>query len=183
MRQLVTTHSLEISSPAEVVGARASRIDYQLQRVELPCPELNRFLYASVGAEWMWYQRLSWSYAQWLEFLEREEVGTWVAYVRGTPAGYFELERQHGGSVEIAYFGLMPQFIGKGMGGGLLTDAIDMAWAFGASRVWLHTCSLDHPSALANYQARGFRLFKTVEEYEELPDAPLEPWPGAFPVS
>ena len=183
MRQLVITHSLEINSTDDVRRGRASRVAYELKRVELPCPELNRFLYASVGARWAWHQRLSWTYQQWLDFLDREAVGTWVAYVRGTPAGYFELERQDDGSVEIAYFGLMPQFIGQGMGGALLADAIDAAWAFGARRVWLHTCSLDHPSALANYQARGFRVFKTVEEHEELPDQPLEPWPGAYPLS
>jgi len=103
--------------------------------------------------------------------------------VKGTPAGYFELEDQRDDVVEIVHFGLMPQFIGKGIGGALLTDAVNTAWARGAKKVWLHTCSVDHPSALGNYQARGFRLFKTVEDYEDLPDAPLEPWPGALAPS
>ncbi len=181
MRELVTTHSLELTAREQLQAARPSRQAYELRRVELPCPELNRFLYASVGAAWTWYQRLTWTYAQWMAFLDRDEVGTWIAYVQGTPAGYFELERQQGGSVEICYFGLMPQFIGQGLGGALLTDAVETAWSLGASRVWLHTCSLDHPSALGNYQARGFKIFDTVEEFEELPDEPLQPWPGAFP--
>ena len=84
-------------------------------------------------------------------------------------------------SVEIAYFGLLPPFIGQGMGGALLSDAVAAAWEFGAKRIWLHTCSMDHPSALANYQARGFKIFETVDDYEEVPDKPLQPWSNAYP--
>ena len=65
------------------------------------------------------------------------------------------------------------------MGGHLLTAAIDRAWGMGADRVWVHTCDLDHPSALPNYQARGMRVFRVEQKVEELPDEPLEPWPGA----
>ena len=67
------------------------------------------------------------------------------------------------------------------MGGALLSDAVRTAWTLGARRVWLHTCSLDHPAALGNYQARGFRLFDTEVKLEELPDHRLEPWAGAYP--
>lgn len=180
MKRLVTTHSLEINSSEAIVPAEKAGLDYLLVRAEIASPELNRYLYASVGARWCWYERLTWDYSQWLAFLQRDEVGTWVAYVKGTPAGYFELERQAGNSVEIAYFGLLEQFMGKGLGGALLTDAIREAFAFGGERVWLHTCSLDHPMALKNYEARGFRIFRSEEVYEELPDEPLTPWPGAY---
>lgn len=184
MEELVTTYHLEINDPADFTPTAASRTAYEVVRARVPLPELNRFLYASVGADWRWYMRLTWDYAQWRDYLERDEVGTWIAYVDGTPAGYFELERQPPDSVEIAYFGLMPQFIGGGMGGALLTDAVNAAFEFGAggrdaTRVWLHTCTLDHPAALGNYQARGFRIFDTVEEVEEVPDGPMDPWPGA----
>jgi GNAT superfamily N-acetyltransferase len=93
--------------------------------------------------------------------------------------GYFELEQQTQGNVEVAYFGLLPQFVGKGLGGQLLTAAVSRAWELGARRVWVHTCDLDHPRALENYQARGFRVFKVEARLEELPDTPLELWPGA----
>jgi GNAT superfamily N-acetyltransferase len=75
-------------------------------------------------------------------------------------AGFFELERHDDGSVEISYFGLMPMGIGQGLGRALLTTAIDEAWSLKPvpSRVWLHTCTLDHPAALANYLARGFQV-------------------------
>ena len=184
MRELVTTYHLELTRPEALVPAAASRTPYRVERSTVPVPELNRFLYASVGADWCWYMRLEWSYDQWERYLAREEVGTWLAYVEGTPAGYFELERQPPDSVEIAYFGLLPQFIGRGMGGAFLTDAVRTAFEFGAdgpdaTRVWLHTCTLDHPAALANYQARGFRIFDTVALEEEVPDGPMDPWPGA----
>jgi GNAT superfamily N-acetyltransferase len=173
----VTTHHLELTEPERFRPASAG-LAYELRQVEHPTPELNRFLYATVGAQWFWYERLAWSRARWLEFLDRPEAATWVAYVDGSPAGYFELEDQPGGSVEICYLGLLPRFVGQGMGGALLTDAVRAAWDRGASRVWLHTCSLDHPSALGNYLARGFSLFDTVTTVEHLPEPMPEPWPG-----
>ena len=81
--------------------------------------------------------------------------------MQGTPAGYFELARRDAGQVEIAMFGLLPPFIGRGVGGALLTAALRRAWEEGTRRVWLHTESSDHPHALANYQARGMRVYKT----------------------
>jgi GNAT superfamily N-acetyltransferase len=77
------------------------------------------------------------------------------------------------------HFGLLPGFIGRGLGGELLTAATSRAWEMGAGRVWVHTCTLDHPQALPNYRARGFHVFHTEEKLEELPDEPLQPWPGA----
>jgi len=89
-----------------------------------------------------------------------------VAYVEGTPAGYFQLDAAtEPGSVEIAYFGLAPDAIGQGLGKHLLSCAVRDAWALGPKRVWLHTCTLDHPHALPNYQKRGFVPYKT-ETYE-----------------
>ncbi|MGE0625304.1 MAG: GNAT family N-acetyltransferase [Pseudomonadales bacterium] len=201
MKERVTTYHVEIDDPAAFRPAGPGRIAYEVRRSRVPLPELNRFLYASVGAEWRWYMRLGWSYRQWERYLDRPEVGTWLAYVDGTPAGYFELEWQPPRSVEIVYFGLMPQFVGAGMGGAFLGDAVRTAWDFGREflasdagasadaapgadvRVWLHTCSLDHPQALANYQARGFSLFDVVETVEEVPDGPMDPWPGAGRVT
>ena len=81
--------------------------------------------------------------------------------------GYYELHRPDGENAEIRYFGLAPQFLDKGFGGPLLSQAIRSAWEWpGTRRVWVHTCSLDHPAALANYQARGLQLYK--QEHEAL---------------
>lgn len=179
VERLVTTTHLEMADRGQLRPARSATVPFDLVRVEIPCPQLNRFLYTAVGARWTWYSRLPWSRARWLAYLDRPEVETWVAYVSGTPAGYFELERQDEGSMEIAFFGLLPSFIGKGLGGHLLPAAATRARVMGAKRVWLHTSDLDHPRALANYQARGFMVFKVEQNVEQIPDAALEAWPGA----
>jgi len=176
----VIIYHLEMTDPAELRSSPTPEIDrdcapgrgyasrvphtrpfcIEVKQAKIPCPELNRFLYTTVGADWQWTDRLGWTREQWLQYVDRAEMETWVAYVAGTPAGYFELEMQPGANVEIAYFGLLPQFIGRGIGGYLLTVAVQRAWAMGAARVWVHTCMMDHPGALSNYQARGFRIFK-----------------------
>jgi len=123
----------------------------------------NRAFYALVGQGWKWTARSEWTEAQWREYAEDPAVRTWIAR-RGTDlAGYFELRRE-GDEVEIAYFGLAPDFTGKGLGGEFLSRALDEAWGWGARRVWLHTCSLDHPGAVPNYLNRGMTVCKVVEE-------------------
>jgi len=175
----VITHHLEMIDPAALRPATNKVTDFEVKHARVPCPEVNRFFYTAVGGDWYWIDRLSWSYERWLAYLDRPEVQTWVGSAAGTPAGYFELEAQAGNNVEIAYFGILPQFTGQGLGGALLTAAVQRAWQMGPSRVWVHTCSLDHPSALANYLARGFRIFKEEEADLNLPGEPPGPWPGA----
>ena len=157
---IVTTY-LEITALADLRPAREPRVPFTLARVGIPTPELNRLLYIGVGAAWQWRDRLEWDRARWLQYLDRPELETWVAYVRGTLAGYFELERQ-GEDVEIAYFGLLPAFTELGLGGAVLTRAIRRAFEIGAARAWVHTCTLDHPQALANYLARGMQAYRTT---------------------
>ena len=159
--------------------ASDSERNYELHKATTPLPELNRFLYATVGAACMWYMRLSWNYQQWSDYLSNTNIETWVAYQGATPIGYFELERQAMGTAEIVYFGLVPEFVGKGLGRQLLTDAIAKAWAIGEKRIWLHTCTLDHPNALPNYLNRGFKIFKEEEFEDDIPSVPLQPWIGA----
>jgi ribosomal protein S18 acetylase RimI-like enzyme len=164
MSQQVTVTHLEMTDRSGFCPAEPFNALLTVIRAEIPCPDLNRFLYVAVGRGWSWTDRLSWSRAKWKQYLDRPELETWVAYVKGTPAGYFELERQPGENVEIVYFGLLPEFVGRGLGGALLSQAVERAWEMGSKRVWLHTCDLDHPAALRNYQARGFRIFKTEFE-------------------
>ncbi|MFJ7044605.1 GNAT family N-acetyltransferase [Streptomyces sp. NPDC101112] len=188
-RSTLTTWSLEQTSPGDLLPAAAPEgDDVRIVRAEVPSPEFSRFLYASVGGDVLWIDRLAWSYAQWQEHLRRPGVETWVAYDRGTPAGYVELEPQDGGAVEIVYFGLIPAFRGRRIGGHLLSYGTARAWDLAerwpalppTKRVWLHTCSRDSEHALANYQRRGFRLFDTKVTEEADVVAP-GPWPGALP--
>ena len=155
----VTTWYLEMHDSAHLRGVDPVA-EFAIRECEVRVPQFNRFLYRYVGADWQWIDRREWSDAAWDGYVMREELRTFVGYVGGTPAGYYELEKQPADAVEIAYFGLGPPFIGRGFGRYLLTHAIATAWDWGARRVWVHTCSLDHPSALHNYQARGMAVYK-----------------------
>lgn len=157
----------------------SARPDAQVVRVSIPSPELNRFLYTAIGGDWYWLERLPWTYQDWQRYLDRTELQTWLVTVGGVPAGYFELEHQPGGDVEIVYFGILPQFTVSGLGGWALSRAVDCAWEMGAKRVWVHTCDFDHPRALANYLARGFKVFKTETKEEDLPERSVGPWPNS----
>jgi GNAT superfamily N-acetyltransferase len=155
---------LEMLSPEALRPKHTTDPDFRMLETAVPQPLFNKYLYALVGRDWHWIDKLRWTDEQWQEYATDPGLRTWVAYKGGTPAGYFELQKQPGDNIEIAYFGLTPDFIGQGFGGALLTEAITQAWAWEASRVWVHTCTLDHPGALANYQARGFMLYDTVEK-------------------
>jgi GNAT superfamily N-acetyltransferase len=111
---------------------------------------------------WSWSDKRVWSDEQWKEYGLAPELRTFAAYYEHSLAGYYELRRDDGGGVEIAYFGLLPEFIGRGLGGALLTSAIEEAWRTSPpiNRIWVHTCNLDHPAALSNYQARGMVIYK-----------------------
>jgi GNAT superfamily N-acetyltransferase len=135
------------------------------------CPaSFFRYLYAEVGRGYFWLERIRWTDEQIRARLGDPAVSLFLLTVAAAPAGYFELEKHHDGSVEVVYFGLLPEFQGHGLGKFMLTEATEAAWALGASRVWLHTCSLDHPGALANYLARGFRPLRTETYEASLPE-------------
>ena len=146
--------------PGDLRSSLPAPVNVEIKQQADPAPELGQYLYATVGKDWHWIDRLPWSRDRWLVYLRQPHIETWVAYMEGTTVGYFELAIDPDHQVEFAYFGLLPQFIGQGFGGHLLTVAVQRAWEKGASRVWLHTSTRDHPHALANYQARGFKVFK-----------------------
>ena len=158
-------------------------------RAEVVSPELNRYLYTAVGGDWLWTDRLGWTWQQWHDWLDRPGVETWLALERGTPAGYAELDGTYDdGEVEIAYFGVLPAFTGRGLGGHLLTEAIRRAWTLAdrwplppTRRVWVHTCSNDGPAALANYRARGLRTFRTDPRDRRAAGRPRRPVAGREP--
>jgi ribosomal protein S18 acetylase RimI-like enzyme len=127
----------------------------------------NRDLYFAVGEQWLWIDKRPWTAEQWKEYVSQPELRTFAAYYDDALAGYYELRQDGENGVEIAYFGLLPEFIGRGLGGALLTSAIEEAWSrrggIAPKRVWVHTCNRDHQQALANYQARGLVTYKVEE--------------------
>lgn len=186
---LVTTTHLEQTSPGQLAaGARPLPAGTRVERVEAATPEYSRFLYRSVGSAWNWADRLVLARDQWQKLLDTPGSETWVLTAGGAPAGYVELlgrPEAGGTAVEIMYFGLFPEAIGRGLGAGLLTEGLRQAWQLASRwpdfapvhRVWVHTCSLDGPAALANYQARGMTVFKTEVDDLEPQDASRGLWP------
>lgn len=175
----VTRTYLEMLAPEQIRPAKRPIQAFEIRQVRQPAPEFCRFLYTAIGGAWYWIDRLPWNYADWVAFCSRPEVETWVGYEHGTPAGFFELAVEPGPEVQIQYFGLLPGYMGRGLGGTLLTRAAQRAWELGPRRVWVHTCTLDGPTALANYEARGFRVYNREVFSAALPDTPPGPWPGA----
>lgn len=179
----VTIRYLEMTSPRDMRAKRSALQDVAFGAVRSAMPELNHFFYTAIGGERFWLDRRTWTRAEWAAYVSRPEVETWVLSVASVPAGYVELERQVSGEVEIKYFGLLAAFVGRGLGAHLLTEAVERAWALGASRVIVNTCNLDHPQALANYLARGFREYGSEVKRKDVPDAAPGPWDTAIPAS
>lgn len=174
----VTTWYLEMTARGALRPARTPAWDHRLERARRPSAAFARYLYTAVGGDWHWTDRLGWSKARWDAYLLRETVELHTLQLSGAPAGFAELERQPEGNVQLVYFGLMPDALGRGFGGRLLSYAVERAWQHAETqRVWVHTCTLDAPAALANYQARGFHVYDTQTRLVPLAAAP-GPWPG-----
>jgi GNAT superfamily N-acetyltransferase len=152
----VTTWHLEITDRSQLrLPLRPAPEGLEIRRVD--DPKVNRAFYEILGDEYEWTDHMGLDEEWWAGHAARVE--TWLARMDGLPAGYVELEPQLDGDVEIAYFGVLPVFHGRGIGGHLLAHAIARGFELGR-RVWVHTCSLDGPAALPNYEARGMRVFK-----------------------
>jgi GNAT superfamily N-acetyltransferase len=161
---LITTY-LEMRSRDQLRPKRGDARFQVLEKTERDW-RFNRDLYFRVGGQWDWIDKRPWTDEQWKEYATAPELRTFAGYYEGALAGYYELRRDMEGGIEIAYFGLLPEWIGRGLGGALLSSAIEKAWRMepNPSRVWVHTCNRDHPRALANYQARGMIVYKIEEE-------------------
>jgi GNAT superfamily N-acetyltransferase len=149
-----------MNQPDDLSPADAPSSDVAAERIENCPPALWRRLYTEVGGPYHWVDRLAWTDEDITHYLSDPALELWILREHAEPAGYFELRKHDDGAVEVAYFGLLPHAVGRGLGKYLLTRAVQRAWERGATRVWLHTSSLDHSSALPNYLARGFSVWK-----------------------
>ena len=150
---------LEMTASPARPARRAPRADLEIRRARPPTVSFYRYLYATVGEPWTWTVRRSLSDRELAAILGDPRVEVNVLWAGGVPAGYAELDRRSPPDIELAYFGLMPEFIGQGLGAYLLDWAIHHAWRMRPRRLWLHTCDLDHPDALGVYQRSGFRIY------------------------
>jgi len=143
--------------PANLPPASDIRIELA-SNVSVP---FYRSLYNAVGEAWLWWERRVMSDAALSAILSDPAVEIRVLHAGDTVAGYSELDRRRAGDVEVAYFGLTPAFIGRGLGRYLMDVTLRAAWAKETKRVSVHTCTEDHPGALAFYRRAGFCAYRT----------------------
>jgi GNAT superfamily N-acetyltransferase len=131
-----------------------------LMRTEHCTVSFYRYLYNTVGEPWLWFERRLMGDSALAALINRPTIEIFVLYVRGVPAGYFELDSAAPRETKLCYFGLVPDFIGRRLGPYLLQAAIDRAWSSRPiERLWLHTSTFDHPKALQVYQQAGFVVY------------------------
>ena len=131
----------------------------EVRRAVKPTLSFYRYLYDTVGGDWNWTGRRLMDDATLAQNVQDPKVEVNVLWVEGVPAGLMELDLRTPDEIELLYFGLMPDFVGKGFGRFALDWAVDRAWSFRPSRLWVHTCDLDHPNALSVYQKAGFVIY------------------------
>jgi len=125
-----------------------------------PTVAYYRFLYSTVGKDYSWRTRGRMTDDELAASLHHPQHEVHVLHVDGTPAGFAELDCRQPDNVELLQFGLMPGFLGQGLGKWFLQWTIDKVWSQQPRRFWLHTCTLDHPMALPNYLKAGFKLYR-----------------------
>ena len=162
MNKEIVRNFLEIKSVNSLNEVEKISEDYSIEVLRSEEYQLNKFLYKKIGNKYEWKDRLNWSEKNWIEYISNKNLTTYILKKKDDLVGYFELfHHADSKECEIIYFGILEEYFGKRLGGYLLSYAIKKSFALGVSRIWLHTCSLDHKNALRNYLARGMKIFKT----------------------
>jgi GNAT superfamily N-acetyltransferase len=142
---------------------------WSLRRVDNPGLDWFRNLYRRVGEEWLWFSRIRMPDAELAARLHAPQLEVYALVDGGRDEGLLELDFRESGQCEIGMFGVTPKLVGTGAGRWLMRRALDIAWSRPVERVWLHTCTFDHPAALAFYQRSGFRAFRRQVEVADDP--------------
>ena len=162
MQRNIVRFYLHITSKDYLIKSSCKEKNLEVFLEEKPTLDLCKFFYKEVGKEFFWRDRLKWSDQDWLNYISNDFFKLYILKKNNELAGYYELLYDPKiPSMEIPYFGIFKEFFGKGIGGYLLTDAILTSFNQNINKVWVHTCTLDHPNALKNYLARGMKVFKT----------------------
>jgi GNAT superfamily N-acetyltransferase len=163
----VTVYYLEMRAPSTRV-VPAPRDGLSVIHARTPSIGYYRFLYDAVGKPHHWLTRRKMSDEALATLIHNPLDELHVLHVDGSPAGFAELDRRQPGQIELVQFGLMPDFIGQGLGKWFLQWTVDKAWSYQPDRVWLHTCSLDHEAAVPNYLQAGFVEYRRESIRREL---------------
>lgn len=159
---VITTYLQMFGRP--LAPARPLPADAAVIQAHQPTVSFYRYLYNTIGEQWQWWNRRQLTDAELTAIIHHPAVEVHVLYAHGVPAGYAELDRREFPDIELAYFGLMGEFVGQGYGLPFLQWAINKAWNYRPQRLWVHTCNLDHPNALNVYQKAGFNIYDTTQE-------------------
>ena len=161
MTREISRFYLEINSPQELKEPKKLSTGYKILKIDPPDFQLNKFFYKNVGKKHHWIDRLIWTEDQWTDYVLNSKVETYILKKVNEMTGYFELiYHKDINEVEIAYLGLLEEYLNKKLGSFLLSSAIKKSFLKNPKRVWVHTCSLDHKNALNNYLSRGMKVFK-----------------------
>mgnify|MGYP006153393231 CR=1 FL=1 len=156
----------EVHVPPDIAPALPSQ--WRLSRCPKPNIDWYRDLFRRIGAEWLWYSRLVLPEAELAAALAATEIHV-LSDATGQEIGLLELDRCLAGTVEIVFFGLIKEATGTGAGRFLMQEALRLAWTSDVTRVWLHTCSLDHPAAVPFYVKSGFTPYKRTITIDDDP--------------
>ena len=162
MKEKIFRNYLELKSFKDFREVKKPSEDYSVALVNPKDFQLNKFFYKNIGKNCYWVDRLVWTELDWTKYISDERLSTYILKNKDQIAGYFELLfNKDTKEAEILYFGILQEYFGKKLGGYLLSEAIKLSFNLGYTRIWVHTCSLDHKNALLNYQSRGMKVFKS----------------------
>jgi GNAT superfamily N-acetyltransferase len=163
----VAVYYLEMRAPSHR-SVPAPRDGLSVIHARSPSVAYYRFLYDAVGKDYHWLSRRKLPDEQLAAILREPLNELHVLHIDGSPAGFAELDRRKPDEIELVQFGLMGEFIGRGLGKWFLQWTVDRAWSYGPKRFWLHTCTLDHPAAVPNYLQAGFVQYRQEAIRREL---------------
>ena len=162
MERTIDRFYLHLLSAKDLIKSNCKEINIEILLEKKPSIDLCKFFYKEVGRDFFWRDRLKWSNQDWLDYVNNDFFKLYILKYNNRLAGYYELlYDSKTNSIEIPYFGIFKEFYGKKIGGYLLTKALSTSFKQKITKVWVHTCTLDHPNALKNYLARGMKIFKT----------------------
>ncbi|MDC2999865.1 GNAT family N-acetyltransferase [Candidatus Pelagibacter sp.] len=158
----VDRNYLEINSPGEIKVSNKPNKDCKIEIKNPPDFQINKFFYKQIGKSYRWIDRLVWDDSTWMNYTNNSNLETYILSENGDLIGFFELLFHTGTrKCEVAYIGILHEYIGKNYGKYLLAEALKLGFRKNTKKVWLHTCSLDHKHALKNYLSRGMQIFKS----------------------
>ena len=160
MMEVIVRNYLEIKFLNELKHKKKPNNKYIVKKVSSKDFQLNKFFYKQIGRNHQGNDRLVWDDQKWINYVSDPKIFTFVLKDNEDIAGFFELiYHKDKSEMEIAYFGLLRDYMAKKLGGYMLTEAIQISFSYNVKRVWVHTCSLDHKNALKNYLARGMKVY------------------------